>query len=353
MFESGLYMKKILTWIHNGRTTALPQSLTPAILAAVMAAGSGFCWWTALLSIVGVVFAHLALNLTDDYFDYKVDMKGDRDSVIRRGFRAMSVKYPFLTDGSATLKDTFKAISQMTVVAIACGTACFIRMTSANGFIGSEASCGSWWIVAIVFATAFLGYFYSAPPFKLGYRGLGELVIGLIFGPLLMMGVFYASCGRMTLDIIFISVPVGLLVMNILFVHSIIDLPADTESNKMTFARVLGRDKANLTAEFLIISIPFLLVLAAVVTGFLHPAFLIVFLMLPRAVWLFRSIRKFLKGEETDTSRPAWYLGQMQNWKPICDAGIDWFMIRWFTARNLLSGFCLCCAAAKIFTIFI
>ena len=338
-------MKKIAAWIHNGRTTALPQSLTPAILAAVMALGVGFCWWTAILAVIGVVFAHLAMNLADDYFDYKVDMKGDRDKVIRQGFRAMSVKYPFLTDGSATLSDTVKAIVQMGIVAVACGLAGFIRTTAVNGFGGHD---GSWWIVAIVAVTAFVGMSYSAPPLKLGYRGLGELVIGVIFGPLLMMGVYYASCGRMNWGIVAVSIPVGLLVMNILFVHSIIDRPADTESNKMTFARVLGSDRANVIAEMVIVAVPFVMVLTAVCAGALSPLYLIVFVLLPRAVWLCWSVVKFARGEEIDTTKPAWYLGQMQNWQAILDAGLGWFMIRWFTARNLLSGFCILCAVAKI-----
>ena len=340
-------MKKILFWIRNGRTTALPQSLTPALLAAVLSIGSGFCWWSALLAITGVAFAHLALNLADDYFDYRVDMKGDRDRVIRKGFRAMTAKYTFLTDGSATLKQTAWAIVHMGLIAGICGAACFVRTTLANGFSGSQ---GSWWIVAIVFATAFLGMFYSAPPFKLGYRGLGELVIGIIFGPLLVMGVYYAGCAQMDWKIVFISVPVGLLVMNILFVHSIIDMPADAESNKMTFARVLKTDTANMVAELLIVSVPFLMIVVPVCLGMLQWPFLLVLLMLPRAIWLCRSIFDFLHGKETDTAHPKWYLGQMMNWKGICDAGLDWFMIRWFTARNLLSGFCLCCVAAKLIT---
>src|SRR5574344_2362496 len=100
-------MMKALKWIKYGRSSALVQSMMPAVLSVVMAAGyPGFNIWMGLLAIVGVALAHLAMNLTDDYFDYKVDMLGDRDKVTRQGFRAMLVKYPYLTDGSQTLKST-------------------------------------------------------------------------------------------------------------------------------------------------------------------------------------------------------------------------------------------------------
>ena len=88
-------MNIIQYWFRNARYRSLAQSVMPAVLAAVMASrNEGFIWWTALLAIVGVAMAHLAMNLADDWFDYRVDMLGDRDKVTRQGFRAMMVKYP-------------------------------------------------------------------------------------------------------------------------------------------------------------------------------------------------------------------------------------------------------------------
>lgn len=334
----------ISQWMKNGRSQALVQSLMPATAAAVLAAGQdGFRWWMAVLAIIGVECAHLALNLADDWFDYKVDMKGDRDRVIRKGFRAMTAKYPYLTDGSETLGSTARAIAAFTLAALACGLAIFIPRTLENGFAVAD---GSWWIAAIVAACAFLGAFYSAPPLKLAYHGLGELVIGFIFGPLLMSGVYYASCGRMDRSIVSISIPVGLLVMNILFTHSFIDMASDAESNKMTFARVLRSDKACLACSFILNLLPFAMVVGAVCAGMLHPAYLAVLLALPRALWLCSSLLRFSRretgGKDVPDTPPAW-LGPMQNsrWEDIRHAGIDWFLMRWFCARNILSLFCL------------
>ena len=39
----------------------------------------------------------------------------------------------------------------------------------------------------------FLGYFYTAPPFKLGYNGLGELSVFLGFGPLSVLAGYFVQ----------------------------------------------------------------------------------------------------------------------------------------------------------------
>ena len=338
-------------WFRNGRSAALVQSLMPGVTAAVLAGGNdGFRWWAAVLAVAGVGFAHLALNLADDWFDYKVDMKGDRDRVIRRGFRAMTEKYPYLTDGSETLRSTAVAIAAFILAALLCGAAVFIPRTVWSGFTGAD---GSWWIVAIVAACAFLGGFYSAPPLKLAYHGLGELVTGIIFGPLLMCGVYYASCGSMEAGIASLSIPVGLLVCNILFTHSFIDMDSDKESNKMTFARVLGSRKACLACSFILNLLPFAMVAAAVCAGMLHPAYLAVFIALPRALWLCASLLRFSRskdGRKDVPDYPPLWLGPMQNdkWEGIRKAGIDWFLMRWFCARNTLSLFCLSIIAVAV-----
>lgn len=339
-----------MQWIRNGRSTALPQSLVPAALAAVLAMGDGFVWWLALVSVAGVAFAHLAMNLADDYFDYRVDMKGDRDKVVRKGFRAMTLKYPYLSDGTETPHTLLLAILQFLVAALACGVVVLVMRLHLSGFTGLF---GAWWVVAITAATAFLGMFYSAPPLKLAYRGLGELVIGVIFGPLLMIGVYYSACGKVDTGIVFVSIPVGILVLNILFTHSVIDLPADAESNKMTFARVLGSSKANLAASMVFNFLPFAMIVAAVCLGSLSPAYLAVLVMLPRAVWLFRSLVAFSKGQIDVPEKPLWYLGPMSRWDEIRKAGVDWFMMRWFCARNLLSDFCLIFIIIKVALVFV
>ncbi len=322
-------MKRLKFWIGNARTVSLAQSLMPAVVAVVMAIGSeGFCLWTALAAVFGVVAAHLGMNLADDYFDYKADRKDSRKDLVRQGFRARSVKYPYLTDKTATPRQLGSAIVAALGVAALAGAAILLFRPMIE-------------IVIIALVTLFFGIFYSAPPFKFSYRGLGELVIGIIFGPLLMGGVYAASAGRIDPFVVFISVPVGLLVVNILFTHSFIDQIADKASGKMTFAILLGGNKANIAASVVFNFLPFVIVIAGVAIGMLSAWYLLVLLILPRAIWLVRSLVLFSKGREVDLEKPKRFLGRMENWEGIRKSGIDWFMIRWYCARNICSGFCL------------
>lgn len=328
-----MWLKK---WIINSRYRSLMQSMMPAAVAVVMAAANpGFDILNAVLAVLGVACAHLAMNLADDYFDYKVDMKGDRDRIIRQGFRAMTEKYPYLSNGSETLKSMRVAIAVMTGAAVVCGAVTVLRLWPDHNIWGQN---GLWWIGAIVLACAVLGVFYSAPPLKLAYRGLGEPVIGIIFGPLLMMGVYFASCGVMNWDVVIVSIPVGMLVLNILFVHSIMDYDGDAASNKMTLARLIGNRKANFVALAIFSFLPFVIVSALAVAGILPLAYLAVNLVLPRAVWLYRSVVSYRPDEVT--RRPPIWMGKTVKWDRFCEKKVEWFMARWLGARNLTGGFC-------------
>lgn len=320
-------MNILKAWWHNARPTSLTQSMMPACLAVVLALGhDGFSLPLALMAVVGVVAAHLGLNLTDDYFDYYANSGKSRAELHQQGIRARHVKYPYLQDGSATLKDLRMAIVIFFLIALSMGIVI-------------------WWqrshiLLYIFLATLLLGVFYSAPPFKLSYRGLGELVIGIIFGPLLMTGVYVSACGVFDISIVYMSIPVGLLVLNILFTHSFIDQAADAASNKMTFARLLKSDTANLVASALINILPFAIVLLGVVMGHLHWLYLLTIIALPRAIWLMRSLLAFARKRDIDTQHPPKFMGKMENWERICSSGTDWFMIRWYAARNIIGAFC-------------
>ena len=333
-------------WFENARFAATMQSLIPALMAAVLAIGNpGFCWYTAVLAVIGVNLAHCGMNLLDDYFDYLDEVLEARMKVVRRGFKAFTAKYPYLTEGKTSLKGLKCAIAVFGGVALLLGAVCFLHWTKSNGFAFSD---GSAWIVAMTAAAVILGYFYDAAPLRLSYHGLGELTVGIIFGPLLMTGVYYAACGTVDGTILLMSIPVGLMVMNILFTHSIIDNAGDEESDKHTLASVIGSKKGNILLSAVINFAPFAVVIAAVAAGEMHPAYLLTLLMLPRAVWLVWSLWKFTSGEEIDTDHPKWYLGRFDYWEQAGQANLRWYLIRWFTARNIVTGFSFLAIIVKI-----
>ncbi len=117
----------------------------------------------------------------------------------------------------------------------------------------------------------------------------------------------------------------------------------------MTLARLVGSRKACLVLSFVVNVLPFAIVIAAVCMGKLHPLYLLTFLALPRAVWLCASLVRFYNGNAAVPPVPPRWLGPMvKEWDKVREAGFDWFLMRWMTARNILSAFCLAIIVAKI-----
>ncbi|MDW7651733.1 MAG: prenyltransferase [Bacillota bacterium] len=85
---------------------------------------------------------------------------------------------------------------------------------------------------------------YSLPPFKLAYRGLGELVVGLTFGPLIVSGAFAVQTHFLSTEVILVSLPIGFLITNILFINQYPDYEADKLCNKRNWVVRLGKTNA-------------------------------------------------------------------------------------------------------------
>lgn len=317
---------KISFWLNNARPISLPQSLLPALTAVALSYGCAeFNWLAALASVAGVIFLHLSLNLLDDWFDYKVGSAEARTKVANEGFRGRMTKYPYLTSGESTHSELLKVIAVMLLVpALMGGVVMAIRGWNIL-----------WWVVAALV----IGVSYSGGPLKLGYRGLGELVIFLMFGPLLMTGVFYAITGALDMKIVLISVAVGLLVTNIVYSHSVLDAVPDAKMGKKTMAHLMGTKKRQIAFSAALNLVPYLIVAAGVVTGQMHPAYLAALLVLPVSVWLVGSLNDFVNGREVSLEPKKW-MGPMGDFERFRRFGLDWFMIRWLTSRNIVMFFC-------------
>lgn len=320
-------MNIIRYWVTNARHRAIPQSLLPAILAVCLASQvEGFSIYLGLLAIVGVVAGHLGMNLFDDYFDYKVKGSEFRDNMARKGFRARIAKCHYITSGQSNLKQLLAAAIAFGVVSLAVGFVIFLYRGN--------------FILYIALITAILGISYSGAPLRLSYHGLGEILIGIVFGPLLMTGVYYSACGRFDWPILFISVPVGLLVANIVYTHAIMDYEPDKEVGKMTFAVLLKSKKLMLACLLILLILAFGSIIGGVLSGHLSVYYLLTLLTLPMAVTLFYLMVEFIRNPEKKFV-PRFWMGPMNNWDRMQAMQLDWFMIRWLLARNLLSFFCL------------
>ncbi|MDD6641375.1 MAG: prenyltransferase [Bacteroidales bacterium] len=327
-------MNTLKFWIKNARDIALPQSILPALLAVSMAAvHPDFSWWPALVALFGVVCAHLGFNLADDYFDYRHNDVEARKKVTAEGFRTHMEKCHYIESGEATPKELLMAMCAFLAVAgVAGGVVWWFR---------------GWPVAVLALAGLLLGISYSGKPLELGYHGLGELVIGVMFGPLLMIGMQFAACGVFDDKIVWVSAAVGLLVTNIVYSHAVLDLKADAQAGKMTFARLLRTRGAMLSFSGLFNLLPFAILIVGVAVGQLHWAYLSVLPLLPMGIYLIYSLAAHLN-DKTIPFEPRWWMGPMGNFELYRRHNMDWFLIRWLVARNLVTFFCLVLAVVNV-----
>jgi 1,4-dihydroxy-2-naphthoate octaprenyltransferase len=320
-------MNKISFWFRNARPISLPQSMLPALTAVALSAGTGnFSWIAAVVCVIGVMFAHLGMNLLDDWFDYYKGSGEARKKAANEGFRGRMTKYPYLTSGEATPKQLLVTVCVFLGIAAVMG--CIVL------------AIRGWMILWWMLVGFIIGYSYSGGPLKLGFRGLGELVIFVMFGPLMMTGVYYAITGTLDWKITWLSIAVGLLVTNIVYSHSVLDAIPDQKMGKKTMAHLMGSGKGQIFLSALLNTVPYIMVVIAVVLGQLHPAFLAVLLVLPMSLWLVGSLNDHVTGKDVELEPKKW-MGNMGDWEKYKQAGIAWFLLRWLNARNIVTRFCL------------
>lgn len=336
-------MSPICLWIKNARSIALPQSALPCLTAVVLCIGQeGFIWWLAFPVFLGICAAHLGMNLADDYFDFKHDSR-IRSDLSSTSIRARMEKCHYLLrEGDAATGERKATISQLGWAVVA-----FLGFAALMGGItfvaqwlihGWQAAIG---IVIYAVAGLIVGINYSGKPLELGYHGLGELVIGLMFGPLNMMGVQAALTGApFTWQMLCISIGIGCMVTNIVYVHSVMEVDADAELGKMTFARLLKSKKAMIIFIGIFAIVPFVMLALGICLGWWSPWYLLTIATLPMSIFLIHSTRLFAYGlPRNDT--PRWWMGPMGDWEGYKQAGMDWFLFRWLLARNICTFFCL------------
>lgn len=337
-------MSKIGFWIKNARSISLPQSALPCLTAVVLCIGQeGFLWWLALPVLLGICAAHLGMNLADDYFDYKHDSR-TRADISSTSVRARMEKCHYLGEGKATVSQLGWAIVGFLGFAALMGATAFVVQWLLHGW---QAAMG---IVIYAVLGLFVGINYSGKPLELGYHGLGELVIGLMFGPLNMLGVQAALTGNpFSWQMLCLSMGIGCMVTNIVYVHSVMEVNADAELGKMTFARLLKNKAVMIIFIGFFALMPFAMLALGIAMGWWSAWYLLTLATLPMSVYLIHSTRLFAFGlPRNDT--PHWWMGPMGDWEDYKKAGIDWFLYRWLLARNICTFFCLILMLVHVLT---
>ena len=81
---------------------------------------------------------------------------------------------------------------------------------------------------------------YVGPALRLANYGVGEVAVGLSFGPLIVLGAYVVQAGQVTPAAVFLSLTMGLLITGILWINEFPDVPSDLKAGKNVIVAAHG-----------------------------------------------------------------------------------------------------------------
>src|SRR5438270_8593497 len=200
------------------------MTLTAALIAGLLGVNEpGFKWWLFGLATVGILLAHAANNLMNDLFD--LDVGTDTGTYPR----ALYAPHPVLS-GMVTRRRLTVAALLVNTLDLAILLVLFVER--------------GWPVIAFALGGFFISAAYTAPPLRLKKHGLGEPSVLVVWGPLLVGGVYYSAVGTIPWEIIAASIPYGLLCTAVLMGKHVDKLSWDEPSGTRTLPVMLGASSA-------------------------------------------------------------------------------------------------------------
>ncbi len=260
-------MDAVGKWLVITRAAVFPMTLWSGMIGVLLAVGVANTvggvtvnYLYATIAVVGLVVAHAANNMINDYFDTSAGV--DTEDYVR----ALYAPHPILS-GWVTKAQLRNAILLLTIID---GVVMLFLAVAVSPLI-----------IAFALAGLFVSVFYVAPPISLKFHGLGEPGVFLVWGPLMIGGTYLAATGTIPAWVLVFSLPYALLVTSVLFGKHIDKIVPDTKLGIRTLPVILGEARARLAGRWLMILF-YPLVLLAVLAGWVGPWVLLIVLALPR-----------------------------------------------------------------------
>ncbi|WP_455368854.1 UbiA family prenyltransferase [[Eubacterium] cellulosolvens] len=258
-------------WWRAFRYHFVPPSIFPATLGATIswAVNQTFSPITFFLVLFAVVINHLALNMTDDYYDYKhcVDQLKSGE------------KNPY-TGGSGTLSNKQINPQHMRTAFTICYTITITIGLYLTTTIG-------WPILAFGLIGIFSSLFYTMPPIQISHHGLGELTQLINFGTIIGLGSYYTQAQTITPEAFFATLPLGIMLFSMITINEIPDYQEDKQAGKLTLIARYGK-KTGVKIYITSWIITYTLIIIASTLKLITPISLIALTSIP---FVYRSIK--------------------------------------------------------------
>lgn len=219
-------MEKFRNLLKACRLPFLTATIVPVAYGSALAFyGGRFDLVLFLWTMTGSLFLHTGTNLINNYFDY---YNGSDCLVVER------TPYSGGTNVIVEGKVKPKEVAILSFTCYLLGIIIGLYLALLRGRI----------IIYLGLLGLVLSYFYSAPPLQLISRGLGELTVGLCFGPLLVVGAYYVQTCLLSWTVFAAGIPLGFLIAAVLYVNQFPDYHGDRAANKCNWVVRLGREEA-------------------------------------------------------------------------------------------------------------
>jgi 1,4-dihydroxy-2-naphthoate octaprenyltransferase len=283
-------------WLVITRAAVFSMTATSGLIGALLAIGAArlgggieINWLYLVLAVVGLVVAHAANNMINDYFDLEGGV--DTDDYVR----ALYAPHPILS-GWVTKRQLGAAI----LLANAIDLGIMLFLTAARGPL----------VIAFALGGLFVSVFYVAPPIRLKHHGLGEPGVFLVWGPLMVVGTFFAATGQIPAWTWVASLPYAILVTTVLFGKHIDKIVADTAKGVRTLPVILGEARARAVARWLMVAF-YPIVVGAAIVGWIGPWVALVVLGIPRLLEVLKTFSKPRPevAPHSYVGWPLWFVG--------------------------------------------
>jgi 1,4-dihydroxy-2-naphthoate octaprenyltransferase len=216
--------------------------------AAPILVGSSLAWASSaafnpylfVLALLTIITIHAGANVANDYFDHLsgADQLNKKPTPFSGGSRFIQ-KGILSPRATIVLALTYLAIgASLGLVIVALTKSLFVLTLGLLGILG--------------------GFFYTAPPLRLGYRGLGEFVIAALFGVLPVYGSYYLQTQTIDAAPLLPACIVSILIFLVILVNEIPDVGPDAAANKNTLVVHFGIPAAIKTYRVCLVSCFFL-----------------------------------------------------------------------------------------------
>ena len=280
-------MTKIFTWVVIMRLPFLSATFVPIFVGAAIAKFAGYPiqWGWLALTALGGALLQIGTNTSNDYYDHVSGTDEINYNYSNVGLNG---------GGRGIQMGLISAKGMLTLAIVTFGLSALVGIP-----LIQKAGLPVLWLGLVGF---FSGLFYTAPPFKFSSRkGLGELLIGLNFGPLMVAGSALVQTGKLLPEAFLVGIPIGLLIAAVVYVNEFPDHDSDKQTGKKTLIVVFGPEKARVGYVSLVVG-AFLSIIALVLSERLPSESLISLLA---AYFGFRAIQTLYKHYNSRLLEPA------------------------------------------------